>query len=107
MPYEYNHFADSSGSQDTCLRIESQESTEKEWGKQPSISLKEWEIPFDDLEVGPKIGSGQFSTGEIWLQLDDTYILFLFGEISLRSLYEILLFQFVKEIGMEISLLSF
>jgi kinase suppressor of Ras 2 len=27
-----------------------------------SISLKEWDIPIEDLKIGPKIGSGQFST---------------------------------------------
>ena len=45
--------------------MDSQDSTEVEWGssRQPSISLKEWDIPIEDLKIGPKIGSGQFSTG--------------------------------------------
>ena len=52
--------------------MDSQDSTEVEWGssRQPSISLKEWDIPIEDLKIGPKIGSGQFSTGT----LDQTFI---------------------------------
>ena len=59
------HFTDSSGSQGTSLRMDSQDSTEVEWGssRQPSISLREWDIPIEDLKIGQKIGSGQFSTG--------------------------------------------
>ena len=47
--------------------MDSQDSTEVEWGssRQPSISLKEWDIPIEDLKIGPKIGSGQFSTGTL------------------------------------------
>ena len=59
------YFTDSSGSQGTSLRMDSQDSTEVEWGssRQPSISLREWDIPIEDLKIGQKIGSGQFSTG--------------------------------------------
>ena len=65
-------FPDSSGSPGTSFRMDSQDSTEVEWGssRQPSISLKEWDIPIEDLKIGPKIGSGQFSTGT----LDQTFI---------------------------------
>ena len=60
-------FSDSSGSPGTSFRMDSQDSTEVEWGssRQPSISLKEWDIPIEDLKIGPKIGSGQFSTGTL------------------------------------------
>ena len=63
--YHIIYFADSSGSQGTSLRMDSQDSTEVEWGssRQPSISLREWDIPIEDLKIGQKIGSGQFSTG--------------------------------------------
>merc|ERR1719225_1276377 len=56
--------SNSSGSQGTSLRMDSQDSTEVEWGssRQPSISLREWDIPIEDLKIGQKIGSGQFST---------------------------------------------
>ena len=59
------YITDSSGSQGTSLRMDSQDSTEVEWGssRQPSISLREWDIPIEDLKIGQKIGSGQFSTG--------------------------------------------
>ena len=33
-------------------------------GRQPSVSLREWDIPYEDLTIGEKIGSGRFSTGE-------------------------------------------
>jgi len=47
---------DSSGSQGTSLRMDSQDSTEVEWGssRQPSISLREWDIPIEDLKIGQK-----------------------------------------------------
>ena len=47
--------------------MDSQDSTEVEWGssRQPSISLREWDIPIEDLKIGQKIGSGQFSTGKL------------------------------------------
>ena len=61
--------------------MDSQDSTEVEWGssRQPSISLKEWDIPIEDLKIGPKIGSGQFSTGT----LDQTFI----QAVNYSSLY--------------------
>ena len=64
--------------------MDSQDSTEVEWGssRQPSISLKEWDIPIEDLKIGPKIGSGQFSTGT----LDQTLI----EAVNYISLYKAL-----------------
>ena len=66
--------------------MDSQDSTEVEWGssRQPSISLKEWDIPIEDLKIGPKIGSGQFSTGTF----DQTFI--QASPLSLGSFSDIL-----------------
>ncbi len=33
--------------------------------RQTSISMREWDIPYEDLRIGDKIGSGRFSTGKI------------------------------------------
>jgi hypothetical protein len=33
--------------------------------RQTSISLREWDIPYEELNIGDKIGSGRFSTGEL------------------------------------------
>ena len=80
-------FLDSSGSPGTSFRMDSQDSTEVEWGssRQPSISLKEWDIPIEDLKIGPKIGSGQFSTGT----LDQTFKVVQYTRLSapLRIFY--------------------
>ena len=70
----------SSGSAGTAYRLDSQDSTasadgcdgaagassSNTWnsGRQPSVSLREWDIPYEDLTIGEKIGSGRFSTGE-------------------------------------------
>jgi len=32
--------------------------------RQTSISLREWDIPYEELNIGDKIGSGRFSTGK-------------------------------------------
>ena len=73
--------AGSSGSAGTAYRLDSQDSTasadgcdgaagagssSNTWnsGRQPSVSLREWDIPYEDLTIGEKIGSGRFSTGE-------------------------------------------
>ena len=70
------NFAGSSGSAGTAYRLDSQDSTasvdgdaassSNTWnsGRQPSVSLREWDIPYEDLTIGEKIGSGRFSTGE-------------------------------------------
>ena len=70
----------SSGSAGTAYRLDSQDSTasvdgdaamssSNTWnsGRQPSVSLREWDIPYEDLTIGEKIGSGRFSTGETYV----------------------------------------
>ncbi len=61
----------STGSDRTQLRIDSLEENEEReeentlqehWSRQNSVSLKEWDIPFDDLEIMEKIGDGRFGT---------------------------------------------
>ena len=32
--------------------------------RENSISMKEWDIPYEQLLLGEKIGSGRFSTGK-------------------------------------------
>lgn len=64
----------SSGSQGTAYRLDSQDSTASvdgdamggTWtaGRQTSISLREWDIPYEELDIAEKIGSGRFSTGK-------------------------------------------
>ena len=34
--------------------------------RQTSISLREWDIPYEELKIADKIGSGRFSTGIFW-----------------------------------------
>ncbi len=64
----------SSGSAGTAYRLDSQDSTasvdldsSSTWtaGRQTSVSLKEWDIPYEELEIGDRIGSGRFSTGAV------------------------------------------
>lgn len=50
-------------------RVDSQDSqvsdvdpTEKGWPRQNSLSLKEWDIPYDELLIEDKIGPGRFGT---------------------------------------------
>jgi len=60
----------SSGSAGTAYRLDSQDSTasvddgSSTWtgGRQTSISFREWDIPYEELVIGDKIGSGRFST---------------------------------------------
>lgn len=61
----------STGSDRTHLRIDSLEENEERedenalqenWTRQNSVSLKEWDIPFDDLEIMEKVGDGRFGT---------------------------------------------
>ncbi len=62
----------SSGSAGTAYRLDSQDSTASaddaasQWqaGRQTSISLREWDIPYEELVILDKIGSGRFSTGK-------------------------------------------
>ena len=61
----------SSGSAGTAIRLNSQDSTASvddagsPWNatRQTSISMREWDIPYEDLIIADKIGSGRFSTG--------------------------------------------
>lgn len=41
---------------------ESVEERENSWPRQNSLSLKEWDIPYDDLNIGTTIGEGRFGT---------------------------------------------
>ncbi|KAJ6635376.1 Kinase suppressor of Ras 1 [Pseudolycoriella hygida] len=62
----------STSSDRTYLRVDSFEDSEErddddntwqeQWNQQNSVSLKEWDIPFDDLEIMEKIGDGRFGT---------------------------------------------
>merc|ERR550539_1120358 len=61
----------SSGSAGTAYRLDSQDSTasvdgdaassSNTWnsGRQPSVSLREWDIPYEDLTIGEMIGPGR------------------------------------------------
>lgn len=62
-----------SGSTDSektlALRVDSQDSGvsdgepgERPWPRQNSLSNREWDIPFDELKIGEKIGTGHFGT---------------------------------------------
>ena len=63
----------SSGSAGTAIRLNSQDSTASvddagsPWNatRQTSISLREWDIPYEELKIADKIGSGRFSTGKL------------------------------------------
>ena len=37
--------------------------------RQTSISLREWDIPYEELKIADKIGSGRFSTGNFFVLL--------------------------------------
>jgi kinase suppressor of Ras 2 len=43
-------------------RLESVEERDNIWPRQNSLSLKEWDIPYDDLNLGSMIGRGRFGT---------------------------------------------
>ncbi|XP_058455281.1 kinase suppressor of Ras 2 [Malaya genurostris] len=50
-------------SERTPIRLDSTEERENDnWPRQNSISLKEWDIPYDDLKLLEKIGNGRFGT---------------------------------------------
>lgn len=61
----------SSGSAGTAYRLDSQDSTasiddgSSTWnaGRQTSISIREWDIPYEELVILERIGTGRFSTG--------------------------------------------
>lgn len=52
-------------SQDSTASVDDSSST---WtaGRQTSISLREWDIPYEELAIGERIGSGRFSTGSLY-----------------------------------------
>ncbi|XP_059087711.1 kinase suppressor of Ras 2-like isoform X2 [Tigriopus californicus] len=60
----------SSGSAGTAYRLDSQDSTasvddgSSTWnaGRQTSISIREWDIPYEELVILERIGTGRFST---------------------------------------------
>ena len=41
--------------------------------RQTSISLREWDIPYEELKIADKIGSGRFSTGNFLVFLCGIY----------------------------------
>ncbi|XP_058116516.1 kinase suppressor of Ras 1 [Anopheles ziemanni] len=53
-----------SSSDRTPIRLDSTEERDHEssWPRQNSLSLKEWDIPYDDLHLKEKIGNGRFGT---------------------------------------------
>lgn len=52
-----------SSSERTPVRLDSTEEKDNDnWPRQNSISLKEWDIPYDDLKLLEKIGNGRFGT---------------------------------------------
>ncbi|XP_062559909.1 kinase suppressor of Ras 2 [Armigeres subalbatus] len=52
-----------SSSERTPVRLDSTEERENDnWPRQNSLSLKEWDIPYDDLKLLEKIGNGRFGT---------------------------------------------
>lgn len=59
----------STDSDRTPIRVDSTEEHDERddresvhWPRQNSVSLKEWDIPYDDLEIMEKIGDGRFGT---------------------------------------------
>ncbi len=85
----------SSGSGGTAYRLDSQDSTasvddsSSTWtaGRQTSISLREWDIQYEELDIGDKIGSGRFSTGKLFLLSGPalTYLSFAPSALPSRS----------------------
>ncbi|XP_034241397.1 kinase suppressor of Ras 2 isoform X3 [Thrips palmi] len=60
----------STDSERTPIRVDSQDSQVsdgeatdgKGWPRQNSLSMREWDIPFDDLNLGDALGTGHFGT---------------------------------------------
>ncbi|GAB0088856.1 kinase suppressor of Ras 2 [Sergentomyia squamirostris] len=53
----------STDSDRTPIRLDSTEERDSgHWPRQNSLSLKEWDIPYDDLDLLEKIGKGRFGT---------------------------------------------
>ncbi|XP_063222865.1 kinase suppressor of Ras 2 [Bacillus rossius redtenbacheri] len=59
----------STDSERTPVRVDSQDSqvsdgeaVDRAWPRQNSLSLREWDIPYDELRMGERIGTGRFGT---------------------------------------------
>ncbi|GFY68067.1 kinase suppressor of Ras 2 [Trichonephila inaurata madagascariensis] len=59
-------------------RVDSQDSqvsdvdpSERSWPRQNSLSLREWDIPFDELDVYEEVGTGRFGAGMGYLHARD------------------------------------
>uniref|UniRef100_A0ABD2XN80 Kinase suppressor of Ras 2 n=1 Tax=Trichogramma kaykai TaxID=54128 RepID=A0ABD2XN80_9HYME len=59
----------STDSERTPVRVDSQDSQVSDgepgdgrWPRQNSLSIREWDIPFDELKIGEPIGKGRFGT---------------------------------------------
>ncbi|XP_014211484.1 kinase suppressor of Ras 2 isoform X2 [Copidosoma floridanum] len=59
----------SADSERTPVRVDSQdsqvsdgESGDSRWPRQNSLSIREWDIPYDELKIGEPIGKGRFGT---------------------------------------------
>ncbi|XP_044585309.1 kinase suppressor of Ras 2 [Cotesia glomerata] len=59
----------STDSERTPVRVDSQDSQvsdgepgDSRWPRQNSLSMREWEIPFDELKIGEPLGTGRFGT---------------------------------------------
>ncbi|XP_021926859.1 kinase suppressor of Ras 2 isoform X2 [Zootermopsis nevadensis] len=59
----------STDSERTPVRVDSQDSqvsdgevVDRSWPRQNSLSMREWDIPYDELKIGEPIGTGRFGT---------------------------------------------
>ncbi|XP_058807431.1 kinase suppressor of Ras 2 isoform X2 [Phymastichus coffea] len=59
----------STDSERTPIRVDSQDSQvsdgepgDSRWPRQNSLSMREWDIPYDELKIGESIGTGRFGT---------------------------------------------
>ncbi|XP_046750745.1 kinase suppressor of Ras 2 [Diprion similis] len=59
----------STDSERTPVRVDSQDSQvsdgepgDSRWPRQNSLSMREWDIPYDELKIGEPIGTGRFGT---------------------------------------------
>lgn len=61
-------FSLSTDSDRTPVRVDSQDSqvsdgeTDRGWPRQNSLSIREWDIPYDELKIGDLVGRGRFGT---------------------------------------------
>ncbi|KAK6625057.1 hypothetical protein RUM43_005348 [Polyplax serrata] len=58
----------STDSERTPMRVDSQDSQvsdgepDRGWPRQNSLSIREWDIPYEELQIGDSIGTGRFGT---------------------------------------------